>query len=100
VVTFEEMNEEEEELNCIGPLTYYMDLGCTPVYRNTSTKHCAIKYNCDHVKERSKNKCYYDNREYYLDEYFTSANENDEFRAKVKKCTICRCRKGHQYNEM
>jgi len=77
-----------------------MDLGCTPVYRNTSRKHCAIKYDCDHMKERDKkNKCYYRDREYNVDDYFTEGNELNHNMAKKKKCSICRCRKGFD-NEM
>jgi len=70
-----------------------MDLGCTPVYSNDSTKHCAIKYDCDHVKGRDKNKCYYRDREYNLNDYLTEGNDLDENMAKLKKCSICHCRK-------
>ncbi|XP_043473204.1 uncharacterized protein LOC122505562 isoform X2 [Leptopilina heterotoma] len=34
-----------------------MDLNCKPIYKNPGDC-CAIKYDCSHLKERSKKKCY------------------------------------------
>ncbi|XP_036144305.1 uncharacterized protein LOC105837357 [Monomorium pharaonis] len=52
---------------CPGPLAYYEDLNCTPVYEQESGC-CPIRYNCDHLKERSPTKCYINDHEYEIGE--------------------------------
>lgn len=52
---------------CSGPVRYYTDLGCTPIYANPNDC-CAEKYNCSFVNNLSKNKCYVNDHEYSFGE--------------------------------
>jgi hypothetical protein len=68
-------------------LSYYESLKCTPVYENEGDC-CATKYDCDHLKERSKTKCYVNGKEYGLGE---SLKEED-----ANPCDIgCVCSEGY-----
>ncbi|KAL2745687.1 kielin/chordin-like protein [Vespula maculifrons] len=61
--------------NCSGPLKYYESLGCKPVYAN-KFDCCAVRYNCDHLKLRSKNKCYVNGKEYSIGEKLKEEDRN------------------------
>ncbi|XP_011311186.1 uncharacterized protein [Fopius arisanus] len=56
-----------DKSKCKGPLRFYEDVACTPVYKKESDC-CPYKYNCDHLKGRSINKCYANGHEYNLQE--------------------------------
>ncbi|XP_043682162.1 kielin/chordin-like protein [Vespula pensylvanica] len=72
--------------NCPGPLKYYENLGCKPVYQKEGDC-CAIRYDCDHLKLRSKNKCYVNGHEYSIGEHLKEEDSNP--------CDIgCICRQG------
>ncbi|XP_076751505.1 uncharacterized protein LOC143423808 [Xylocopa sonorina] len=64
-----------DKAKCPGPLTYYQDLGCTPVYNN-SGDCCAREYNCSHLKELSQDKCYVNGHEYDIGEHLRSEDKN------------------------
>ncbi|XP_015120611.1 uncharacterized protein LOC107043577 [Diachasma alloeum] len=49
--------------SCPGPLKLYKELGCQPIKRNPDDC-CAMKYDCDHLKSRSHDKCYAFGNEY------------------------------------
>ncbi|KAG7199608.1 hypothetical protein KM043_014211 [Ampulex compressa] len=72
---------------CPGPLQYYKDLRCTPVYKNENDC-CPIKYDCSHLENRTPDKCYMNNNVY---------NVNDSLREEdANPCDIgCRCLKNH-----
>lgn len=76
--------ENCDKTKCPGPLRYYQDLGCTPVYQNPGDC-CAVEYDCSHLKNLSKDKCYANGHEY---------NIGDELRDEDKNpCDIgCTCR--------
>ncbi|EGI61858.1 PREDICTED: uncharacterized protein LOC105149532 [Acromyrmex echinatior] len=48
---------------CPGPLTYYKDLRCTPIY-DDKKDNCPKSFNCNHIKRRSRDKCYINGRIY------------------------------------
>ncbi|KAL6255167.1 hypothetical protein P5V15_013500 [Pogonomyrmex californicus] len=84
--------EDCDKTKCPGPLMYYETLRCTPVYKNEGDC-CAIRYNCDHLKERSANKCYINNNEYEIGEILKEEDMNP--------CdTACTCIKGQNDNEV
>ncbi|XP_034938976.1 kielin/chordin-like protein [Chelonus insularis] len=60
-------DEACDKSQCRGPIRYYEELKCKPVYR-TPESCCPYKYNCDHLKERLPNKCYIGDHEYDIDE--------------------------------
>lgn len=61
--------------SCEGPLRYYDDLGCTPVYEKPG-QCCPTKYDCSHLKNRSPNKCYVRNNEYEVGEQLKPEDAN------------------------
>lgn len=67
--------EECDKTKCPGPLAYYEALDCKPVYEHEGDC-CAIKYNCEHLKERSKNKCYVNGKVYELGESLKDEDAN------------------------
>ncbi|XP_053971406.1 kielin/chordin-like protein [Hylaeus volcanicus] len=72
---------------CPGPLRYYEELGCTPVYKNPGDC-CAEKYDCSHLKELSKEKCYANGHVYEVGEALRDEDKNG--------CDIgCFCRIGN-----
>lgn len=74
-----------DKSKCPGPIVYYEDLGCKPVYK-APDNCCPYKYNCDHLKTRSSDKCYANGNEYAIGE---SLKEED-----ANPCDIaCTCRK-------
>ncbi|XP_044001672.1 uncharacterized protein LOC122847878 [Aphidius gifuensis] len=70
---------------CQGPIKYYEAAGCKPIYRQPGDC-CAYKYDCDHLKLLSNDKCYVGGVEY---------NVGDELRKEdALPCNIgCRCTK-------
>ncbi|KAL2713248.1 hypothetical protein V1478_016946 [Vespula squamosa] len=88
LVTLVSINAKEEcdRNKCPGPLKYYEDLNCKAVYENEGDC-CAIRYDCDHLKSRSKNKCYVNGHEYSIGEHLKEEDSNP--------CDIgCICRQG------
>ncbi|XP_011167657.2 uncharacterized protein LOC105201364 isoform X1 [Solenopsis invicta] len=78
-----------DKTKCPGPLAYYNDLNCIPVYEKEDDC-CATKYNCDHLKERSPTKCYVNGNgnEYEIGEKLRDGDANP--------CDIgCTCTAGH-----
>lgn len=57
------MKENCDDSKCNGPLRYYKDLGCKPVYAKEGDC-CPVKYDCSHLENRSPDKCYVNNKEY------------------------------------
>ncbi|XP_046739901.1 kielin/chordin-like protein isoform X2 [Diprion similis] len=56
-----------DKSKCKGPLKYYEDLNCVPIY-GSNDSCCPIRYNCQHLEGRSIDKCYYKGREYNVGE--------------------------------
>ncbi|XP_024944948.1 uncharacterized protein LOC112493607 [Cephus cinctus] len=84
----EETKQNCSQVQCPGPLIYYNDVGCTPVYKNEGDC-CAYKYNCDHLDARSPNKCYIKHRSYEAGEF---VNRED-----IKFCNKkCACVTGRE----
>ncbi|KAL6429458.1 hypothetical protein ACFW04_008251 [Cataglyphis niger] len=76
-----------DKTKCPGPLAYYEALGCNPVYEKGDSC-CATRYNCDHLKERSKTKCYVNGKEYEIGEPLKEEDANP--------CDVgCTCRSGY-----
>ncbi|XP_011641422.1 uncharacterized protein LOC105429889 [Pogonomyrmex barbatus] len=67
--------QECDKTKCPGPLAYYNALGCIPIYEKEGDC-CATKYNCDHLKERSKDKCYVNDVEYNIGEHLKEEHAN------------------------
>ncbi|XP_011504779.1 PREDICTED: uncharacterized protein LOC105367709 [Ceratosolen solmsi marchali] len=59
--------QECDPRNCNGPIMFYKDLNCKPIYNELDTC-CAIGYDCSHLNERSPFKCYANNNEYRIGE--------------------------------
>lgn len=76
IVRFSLIREETcDETKCAGPLMYYKSLGCKPVYEREGDC-CAIRYDCDHLRERSKNKCYVNGKAYEIHEKLEDEDAN------------------------
>ncbi|XP_076245363.1 uncharacterized protein LOC143185919 [Calliopsis andreniformis] len=60
---------------CPGPLRYYEDLGCAPVYRNPADC-CAKRYDCSHLENVSKMKCHVNEHEYSVGERLRDEDRN------------------------
>ncbi|KYM89766.1 hypothetical protein ALC53_02078, partial [Atta colombica] len=60
---------------CPGPLTYYKDLGCTPIYDNKED-NCPKSFNCNHIKQRSRNKCYINGHIYNSNQLLNPIDSN------------------------
>lgn len=52
---------------CKGPIRYYEDLNCKPVYEKPGDC-CAVSYDCSHLNNRSLDKCYVNGHEYAVNE--------------------------------
>ncbi|XP_076245260.1 uncharacterized protein LOC143185854 [Calliopsis andreniformis] len=71
--------------SCPGPLRHYKELGCTPIYENPGDC-CAARFDCSHLKNLSKDKCYVNGHEYEVGEKLRDEDRNP--------CDIeCRCGK-------
>ncbi|XP_063982628.1 uncharacterized protein LOC135165343 [Diachasmimorpha longicaudata] len=67
---------------CAGPIKYYNDIGCEPVYKDPEDC-CPLRYNCDHLNTRSDDKCYAFGHEY---------NPTEDLRDEDKGCNRhCTC---------
>ncbi|XP_034196203.2 uncharacterized protein LOC117611886 [Osmia lignaria lignaria] len=76
--------ESCDKTKCPGPLRYYKELGCTPVYKNPDDC-CAEEYDCSHLKSLSKDKCYANGHEYNIGDKLRDEDANP--------CDVeCRCR--------
>ncbi|XP_046141301.1 uncharacterized protein LOC114880886 isoform X1 [Osmia bicornis bicornis] len=76
--------ESCDKTKCPGPLRYYKELGCTPVYKNPGDC-CAEEYDCSHLKSLSKDKCYANGHEYSIGDKLRDEDRNP--------CDIeCSCR--------
>ncbi|KAL0132312.1 hypothetical protein PUN28_000239 [Cardiocondyla obscurior] len=64
-----------DQTPCPGPVKYYEDIGCVPVYLSTGDR-CAIRYDCSRVNKRSKNKCYINGHVYKLNTYLRREDAN------------------------
>lgn len=63
---------------------HYKDIGCTPVYADPQPC-CPYKWNCDHLNERSTDKCYVNGHEYNIGDDLRDEDANP--------CDIgCSCR--------
>lgn len=62
---------------------YYKDLRCTPIYKKPDDC-CAVKYNCEHLKDMSSKKCYAKGHEYKIGERI-----KDEDTGPCNKGCIC-----------
>ncbi|KAH0539215.1 hypothetical protein KQX54_002247 [Cotesia glomerata] len=67
--------EDCDKSKCPGPIKYYEDIKCTPVY-NSPEDCCPYKYNCDHLQARSPKKCYVNNHEYEIRDRLRSEDAN------------------------
>lgn len=77
-----------DKTKCPGPLIYYDSIGCKPVYDNEGDC-CATKYDCDHLNQRAKDKCYVNGKEYAIGEKLKDEDANP--------CDIgCVCRTGYE----
>lgn len=52
-----------DKTKCPGILKHYEALGCTPVYKNPNDC-CAESYNCTHLDNLARDKCYVNGHEY------------------------------------
>ncbi|XP_033225052.1 uncharacterized protein LOC117177996 [Belonocnema kinseyi] len=66
-------DEECDKTKCPGPLAYYRDLRCKPIYKNLGDC-CAHKYDCSHLKERSTKKCYINDNVYEIGDKLKDAD--------------------------
>lgn len=64
-----------DKSKCPGPLNYYQDLKCTPIYKSPEDC-CPYKYNCDHLDQRSTTKCYINGHEYEVGEQLRDEDKN------------------------
>ena len=77
-----------DKTKCPGPLKYYQGLGCTPVLTNPGDC-CAERFDCSHLKELSKEKCYVNGHEYNIGD---SLREED-----ANPCDLaCMCLKNYK----
>ncbi|XP_018313792.1 uncharacterized protein [Mycetomoellerius zeteki] len=65
---------DQDTSECLGPLTYYKDLGCTPIYDDED--NCPKRFNCNHIKQRSRDKCYINGRTYNPNQFLNSKDSN------------------------
>ncbi|XP_076643955.1 uncharacterized protein LOC143354093 [Halictus rubicundus] len=77
-----------DKSKCPGPLRYYTELECKPIYKNPEDC-CAEAFDCSHLEKLSKNKCYINGREYSIGEKLKDEDANP--------CDIgCTCREGYE----
>ncbi|KYM97702.1 hypothetical protein ALC62_11603 [Cyphomyrmex costatus] len=85
--------ENYDILRCPGPVAYYMDLGCKPVYHNTEhDTFCAIRFDCSHLRRRYKDKCYINGHEYIHNEILRKEDAN--------VCDSCICKRTRYPNDI
>ncbi|KYN12303.1 hypothetical protein ALC57_15534 [Trachymyrmex cornetzi] len=82
---------DQDTSECPGPLTYYKDLMCAPIYDDEN--NCPKKFNCSHIKRRSREKCYINGRTYRPKQFLYDKDSN--------VCdTSCICRVSSVENQM
>ncbi|XP_057320391.1 uncharacterized protein LOC130664472 isoform X1 [Microplitis mediator] len=81
-------NDNCDISKCPGPLNYYQDLKCIPVYK-LPEDCCPYKYNCDHLDQRSTTKCYINGHEYEIGEHLRDEDKNP-----CSKGCFCSSRRG------
>ncbi|XP_043473192.1 uncharacterized protein LOC122505554 [Leptopilina heterotoma] len=60
--------DECDKTKCPGPLRFYEEIKCKPIYKNPGDC-CAMKYDCSHMEERFKSKkCYVHDNVYEIRE--------------------------------
>ncbi|XP_076279961.1 uncharacterized protein LOC143208903 [Lasioglossum baleicum] len=64
-----------DKSKCPGPLRYYKELECKPVYKNPDDC-CAETFDCSHLEKLSKNKCYVNGHEYSIGEKLRDEDAN------------------------
>ncbi|XP_071861944.1 uncharacterized protein isoform X4 [Bombus fervidus] len=74
-VTGQVSEENCGEIKCPGPLRYYKALGCTPIYVNPDD-NCAEAYDCSHLDDWSRDKCYVNGHEYSVGETLRPEDSN------------------------
>ncbi|XP_050584352.1 uncharacterized protein LOC126919334 isoform X1 [Bombus affinis] len=69
--------EDCNEANCPGQLIvrYYKGIGCTPIYANPNDC-CAEAYDCSHLDNLSRDKCYVNGHEYSVGEMLRPEDSN------------------------
>ncbi|XP_011684349.1 PREDICTED: uncharacterized protein LOC105447816 isoform X4 [Wasmannia auropunctata] len=85
VVTANPVNQ-----TCPGPLAYYKDLGCKPMYTKLPRGQygeCPRRYNCEHMRTRSKNRCYINGHSYLPGQTLQQEDSN--------VCDNCVCKRGY-----
>ncbi|XP_048508470.1 uncharacterized protein LOC105686865 [Athalia rosae] len=73
IISADEQSSICDKSRCKGPVKYYESLGCTPIYSDADNC-CPIRFNCDHLKGRARNKCYYRGRAYEIGEALEAEN--------------------------
>ena len=72
-----------DKTKCHGPLRYYEELNCTAIYA-PNDKCCPGAFDCSHLDDLSRNKCYVDGHEYNVGESLKPEHSNP--------CDVaCRC---------
>ncbi|XP_011504778.1 PREDICTED: uncharacterized protein LOC105367708 [Ceratosolen solmsi marchali] len=75
-----------DKTKCLGPVKFYEDLNCMPIYENDGDC-CAVRYDCSHLYKRSSDKCYANGNEYPIG---AALNQTD----RLNLCSIgCFCNK-------
>ncbi|XP_011310405.1 uncharacterized protein [Fopius arisanus] len=64
-----------DKAKCKGPLKFYEELFCEPVYKNEKDC-CPYKYNCENLKNRSTEKCYFKGHEYKIGDQLREEDAN------------------------
>ncbi|XP_014221178.1 extracellular matrix protein FRAS1-like [Trichogramma pretiosum] len=83
------VSKDCSQVECKGPLKYYNDLRCEPVYKNANDC-CPISYDCSHLRSHKSDKCYANGHEYSIGETL-----RDEDRSSA--CDIaCICRNDYK----
>uniref|UniRef100_A0A0C9QR92 KCP protein n=1 Tax=Fopius arisanus TaxID=64838 RepID=A0A0C9QR92_9HYME len=80
---------QNEYKNCPGPLKFYQDLGCTPVYESPTDK-CPNRFNCRSIDNRLADKCYLGGKEYNPQEELPEDDKN--------ACDRCTCMKKENFS--
>nr|XP_033333990.1 BMP-binding endothelial regulator protein-like [Megalopta genalis] len=76
-----------DKTKCPGPLKFYRELDCTPVYKNPNDC-CPEAFNCSYLDNLSRDKCYVNGHEYNLGEQLRDEDKNP--------CDLgCTCSKGY-----
>ncbi|XP_012257484.2 uncharacterized protein LOC105686867 [Athalia rosae] len=87
---FADPDEACDKSKCRGVGQYLTDLRCMPIY-GPDDNCCPIKYNCDHLKDRAVDKCYYKGHVYEIGERLRPED--------ARPCDIgCHCASGYNNN--